>query len=103
MELKDKDNPEGDIEIIFTGLRPGEKLYEELLIGDNVSTTEHKRILRAEEDFLKAEEIEQYVDLLKEAEKKGDIVALKEILGDVVSGFTPEKEIVDVVYLQKNN
>ena len=52
MELKDKDNPEGDIEIIFTGLRPGEKLYEELLIGDNVSTTEHKRILRAEEDFL---------------------------------------------------
>ena len=101
MELKDKDNPEGDIEIIFTGLRSGEKLYEELLIGDNVSTTEHKRILRAEEDFLKAEEIEQYVDLLKEAEKKGDVVALKEILGDVVSGFTPEKEIVDVVYLQK--
>jgi len=101
MELKDKDNPEGDIEIIFTGLRSGEKLYEELLIGDNVSTTEHKRILRAEEDFLTAEEIEQYIDLLKEAEKKGDVVALKEILGDVVSGFTPEKEIVDVVYLQK--
>jgi FlaA1/EpsC-like NDP-sugar epimerase len=101
MELKDKDNPEGDIEIIFTGLRSGEKLYEELLIGDNVSTTKHKRILRAEEDFLTAEEIEQYIDLLKEAEKKGDVVALKEILGDVVSGFTPEKEIVDVVYLQK--
>ena len=100
MELKDKDNPEGDIEIIFTGLRSGEKLYEELLIGDNVSTTKHKRILRAEEDFLTAEEIEQYIDLLKEAEKKGDVVALKEILGDVVSGFTPEKEIVDVVYLR---
>jgi FlaA1/EpsC-like NDP-sugar epimerase len=43
MEVKDEDNPEGDIEIIFTGLRPGEKLYEELLIGDNVSTTEHKQ------------------------------------------------------------
>ena len=51
MELKNEDNPDGDIEIIFTGLRPGEKLYEELLIGDNVSTTEHIRILRAEEDF----------------------------------------------------
>ena len=77
MELKDKDNPEGDIEIIFTGLRPGEKLYEELLIGDNVSTTEHKRILRAEEDFLKAEELEQYINLLKEAEKKGDVAGFE--------------------------
>jgi FlaA1/EpsC-like NDP-sugar epimerase len=103
MELKDKDNPEGEIEIIFTGLRPGEKLYEELLIGDNVSTTEHKRILRAEEDFLSSEELEQYLSLLKKAEKEGDVVALKEILREVVSGFTPENEIVDVVYQQKIN
>ena len=102
MELKDENNPEGDIEITFTGLKPGEKLYEELLIGDNVSTTEHKRILRAEEDFLTTEELEQHIDLLKEAEKEGDVVALKEILKDVVSGFTPENEIVDVVYQQKN-
>jgi FlaA1/EpsC-like NDP-sugar epimerase len=102
MELKDEDNPDGDIEIIFTGLRPGEKLYEELLIGDNVSTTEHKRISRAEEDFLTAEELEGYINLLKEAETKGDVMALKEILKDVVSGFTPENKIVDVVYLQKN-
>jgi len=103
MELKDEDNPEGDIEIIFTGLRPGEKLYEELLIGDRVSTTEHKRILRAEEDFLVAEEIEQYINLLQEAEKKGDVKALKEILRKVVSGFTPENEIVDVLSLQKKS
>jgi FlaA1/EpsC-like NDP-sugar epimerase len=103
MELKDKDNPEGDIEIIFTGLRPGEKLYEELLIGDRVSTTEHKRILRAEEDFLVAEEIEQHINLLQEAEKKGDVKALKEILRKVVSGFTPENEIVDVLSLQKKS
>ena len=102
MELKDKNNPEGDIEIKFTGLRPGEKLYEELLIGDNVSTTEHKQILRAEEDFLTTEELEQHIDLLKKAEKEGDVKALKEILREVVSGFTPENEIVDVIYLQKN-
>jgi FlaA1/EpsC-like NDP-sugar epimerase len=101
MELKDKDNPEGDIEIIFTGLRPGEKLYEELLIGDNVSTTEHKRILRAEEDFLTTEELEKHLNLLKKAEKKGDVVALKETLKEVVSGFTSENEIVDVVHNQK--
>jgi FlaA1/EpsC-like NDP-sugar epimerase len=102
MELKDKNNPEGDIEIKLTGLRPGEKLYEELLIGDNVSTTEHKRILRAEEDFLTTEELELHIDLLKKAEKEGDVKALKEILREVVSGFTPENEIVDVIYLQKN-
>ena len=101
--LKDKDNPEGDIEIIFTGLRPGEKLYEELLIGDNVSTTEHKRILRAEEDFLNSEEIEKYLILLKKAEKEGDVVALKEILREAVSGFIPENEIADVLSLQKKN
>jgi UDP-N-acetylglucosamine 4,6-dehydratase len=101
MELKDKTNPDGEIEIIFTGLRPGEKLYEELLIGDNVSTTEHKQILRAEEDFLSKHELDRYIALLKEAEKDDDVVALKAILKEVISGFTPEDEIVDVVYLQK--
>ena len=102
MELKNKENPEGDIEIIFTGLRPGEKLYEELLIGANVSNTEHKQILRAEEDFLTKQELDKYIALLKEAENEGDVVALKEILKEVVTGFTPEKVIVDVVHNQKH-
>ena len=101
MEVKDKKNPDGDIEIIFTGLRPGEKLYEELLIGDNVSTTEHKQILRAEEDFLSSTKLESYFKLLEDAEKIGDVEALRDILKKVVSGFTPEEEIVDVLYLQK--
>ena len=57
LQLKDDSNPNGDIEIKITGLRPGEKLYEELLIGDNVSTTEHKQILRAEEDFLSTKDL----------------------------------------------
>ena len=52
MALIDANTPDGDIEIKFTGLRPGEKLYEELLIGDNVDTTEHKRILKAKEESL---------------------------------------------------
>ena len=102
MEVKDETNPDGDIEIIFTGLRPGEKLYEELLIGDNVSTTEHKQILRAEEDSLDANDLEMYYQSLKEAEKKGDVNSLRDILGKVVVGFTPANEIVDVVYQQKN-
>ena len=102
MEVKDDNNPEGDIEIIFTGLRPGEKLYEELLIGDKVSTTEHKQILRAEEDFLPVKELEIYLETLLEAEKEGDVALLRDILRKVVSGFSPAEEIVDVVYKQKN-
>ena len=103
MEIKDKENPQGEIEIIFTGLRQGEKLFEELLIGDNVSTTEHEQILRAEEDFLTFEELEKYYELLKDAEMKGDVKALINILKKVVNGYTPENEIADVVYQKKNS
>ncbi len=103
MELKDEDNPEGDIEIIFTGLRPGEKLYEELLIGDNVTATKHSQILRAQEDFLSKVKLEHFLSLLKEAEESGDVESLKKILEEVVIGFTPDDEIVDVVYQQKKN
>tara|TARA_B100001113_G_C21120034_1_gene626999 strand:+ start:1826 stop:3748 length:1923 start_codon:yes stop_codon:yes gene_type:complete len=101
MDLKDADNPDGDIEIIFTGLRPGEKLYEELLIGNNVSSTEHSQIFRAQEDFLSKKELDRHIELLEHAEKRGDVEALKEILQKVVVEFTPEKEIVDVIYQQK--
>ena len=103
MELKDKDNPEGDIEIVFTGLRPGEKLYEELLIGDNVSKTPHKQILRAKEDFLPKGELDEFINKLKEAEKSNDVPALKIILEEVVHGFVPEKSNTDVLYLQKKS
>jgi len=103
MEVKDEQNPEGDIEIIFTGLRAGEKLYEELLIGDNASLTDHRQILRAEEDFISRNDLHKNLVLLKEAESEGNVSDLKDILKKVVSGFTPEDAIVDVVYQQKNN
>tara|TARA_B100001121_G_C18460575_1_gene513068 strand:- start:176 stop:736 length:561 start_codon:yes stop_codon:yes gene_type:complete len=102
MEVKDDNNPDGDIEIIFTGLRPGEKLYEELLIGDNVSTTSHKQIFRAEEEFISANNLQKYLDSLEKAQKAGDLYALKGILEEVVSGYSPEKDIVDAVYMEKN-
>jgi FlaA1/EpsC-like NDP-sugar epimerase len=101
MEVIDETHPEGDIEIRFTGLRPGEKLYEELLIGDNVSTTEHKRILKAQEEHLPYETLKSLMDQLEKAEGKGDVESLKNILKDAVNGFSPEKQIVDIVYLQK--
>ena len=100
MEVKDDDKPDGDIEIIFTGLRPGEKLYEELLIGDNVSSTEHPQIMRAQEVSLSSDELDQYLRKLDEAEKIGDVSALREVLKQAVSGFTPAKEIADIVYRQ---
>ena len=103
MELIDDNNNDGDIEIIFTGLRPGEKLYEELLIGDDVSNTVHERILQAKEVSISAEELDEYLDELEEAQKRGDVPALKETLKRAVSGFVPEKEVVDVVFSQKSN
>ncbi len=101
-ELCDEKNPDGNIEIKFTGLRPGEKLYEELLIGDNVSKTEHARILRAQEDFLSHEELNDYLHLLQLAEKEGDIFSLHKVFENTVSGFNPDNKISDIVYIQKN-
>ena len=101
MELIEDSNPTGDIEIKFTGLRPGEKLYEELLIGDNVSKTKHKRILKAQEDFLSEKELEKNLYLLDQANISGDIVLLKQILNEVVTGFKSDEKIVDNIYLQK--
>lgn len=103
LELKDDSNSEGDIEIVFTGLRPGEKLYEELLIGNNVSKTDHEQILRAKEDHLSRFEIDSYLDSILRAEKEGDVLALKNILKEAVKGFTSDEGTVDAIYLQRNN
>ena len=100
MQVKDEKNPNGDIEIVFTGLRPGEKLYEELLIGDNVSETDHKQILRAEEISISSEELEEHLESLKKAEENADVLMLIDILKKVVSGFSPEENIIDIVHKQ---
>ena len=102
MEVRDEKNPRGDIEIIFTGLKPGEKLFEELLIGDNPISTEHNRILKAQEEALPLNRLEKYLVSLNKAETTGDIFALKEVLKEVVTGFNADEEIVDVLYLQKH-
>tara|TARA_B100001758_G_scaffold239879_1_gene244724 strand:+ start:2881 stop:4812 length:1932 start_codon:yes stop_codon:yes gene_type:complete len=101
LEHLDENNPDGDIEIIFTGLRPGEKLYEELLIGENVSETDHKQILRAEESFLSIKEIELCVEKLKEVKNQNNVVALKQIFQEVIDGYEPEEEVVDVITMRE--
>ena len=83
----DTENPNGDIKIKFTGLRPGEKLYEELLIGDNVNKTVHKKILRAEENFMPWNQVENLLKQLEEAENQQDISLLKNILKEAISGY----------------
>ena len=73
-----------------------------MLIGGDVVSTVHKRILKAKEKFIPYEELVSYIDLLKLAEETSNINSLKEILEKTVEGFSPEKEIVDVLYLQRN-
>ena len=102
MEPKSKENPEGDIEIVFTGLRPGEKLYEELLIGDSVRPTAHKQIFRANEDFISKIELDNYLSMLQEAQSSSNHSKLRNIFKKTVSGYKPAREIVDAVYKQNN-
>ena len=98
LEVKDENNPNGDIEIKYTGLRPGEKLYEELLIGDNVSDTNNPLIMRANEDMLSWDELEPTLNSLKIAITDCDQKKLRELLIQIVPGFKPQCEIVDVLY-----
>ena len=98
MELKDDNNKNGEIEIIFTGLRPGEKLFEELLIGNNVSKTEHSQILRAEEKFIIWEDLEVILEEIRKVESDHDILELRSIFEKTVAGFSPDKRIADVIY-----
>jgi UDP-N-acetylglucosamine 4,6-dehydratase len=90
LSLRDETNPGGDIEISFTGLRPGEKLYEELLIGDNVSSTNHPRVMRASEKFLEFSEVERLVNKVELACDQNDSEKLREILVSAVSEFEPQ-------------
>ncbi len=89
LTLHDSENPDGDIEIKVSGLRPGEKLHEELLIGDNVSITQHDRIMMANEKYLPWSEIQEKLNELKVQVKKGDGDEIRRILATVVEGYSP--------------
>ena len=88
-EIKDENNPTGDIEISFTGLRDGEKLYEELLIGDDVSKTTHDHIMSANEEKLTHHQIEQCLDKFKELDSESSSEDIKKILYESVAGYDP--------------
>jgi FlaA1/EpsC-like NDP-sugar epimerase len=102
LTVRDDDHPDGDIEIRYTGLRPAEKLYEELLIGNDVSGTEHRSIMRAEEDFLVWDELKSLLDQLWNACQRLDCNKARDVLLRAVVGYSPTKEVEDLVWRQRN-
>lgn len=100
LEVKDEQHPRGDIEIRFSGLRPGEKLYEELLIGDGVLDTEHPRILRAQEYHLEPTELQGYLTSLAQACEALDAASAFSLMQQVVREFNASEKTQDWVKLQ---
>jgi FlaA1/EpsC-like NDP-sugar epimerase len=88
LTVKDAAYPGGDIEISVVGLRPGEKLYEELLIGDNPEPTEHPRIMKAHEDFFPWAQLSEQLQALKSAAQSNDVHGIRKVLSTCVQGFS---------------
>ena len=99
LTVRDELHPDGDIELTITGLRPGEKLYEELLIGDNPKPTQHPRIMKAHEQFLNWLQLEQKLNALSIAIDLNDVQVIRAQLQDLVSGYQPSGEVVDWVHM----
>lgn len=99
LTVLDEANPHGDIAIQITALRPGEKLYEELLIGDNPLPTSHPRIMKAHEDFVPWPELSVRLDALIGALNANDVPAIRTLLKELVPGYQPEGKVVDWVHL----
>lgn len=90
LTVKDDENPNGDIEIKFSGLRPGEKLYEELLIDDHAQPTAHKRILTANEQSINWADVNRLLERITNAMKDENVSEIRQLLIDAPLGFTPE-------------
>ena len=101
LSVRSDKNPHGDISIEFSGLRPGEKLYEELLIGDNVAPTQHPMIMTANEDHLSWDVLKLKLTELLSAVEHDDYARVRQLLRETVSGYAPDGESVDWIYQQR--
>lgn len=101
LSIRSERNPLGDIAIEFSGLRPGEKLYEELLIGDNVEATRHPMIMSASEDYLPWDTLKERLEALLKAVENDDYARVRQLLRETVSGYAPDGDIVDLMYQQR--
>ena len=99
LDIKDIDHPNGDIEIIYTGLRPGEKLYEELLIGENVLSTKHQLIFRSEEEMISWNDLEVILNKLQTSIQQRNYSNARNLLMEAVPGYKPKSNIDDLMYL----
>ena len=98
LQVLDDNNPDGDIKIKFTGLRPGEKLYEELLVGSNTSKTENDLIMRAKEDMIEDKVLSLMLSKLQEAILEENYLKIRKMLIKIVPEFTPQSSIKDLLY-----
>ncbi|CCM79149.1 polysaccharide biosynthesis protein [Rhizobium mesoamericanum] len=101
LTIRDERNPSGDVSIVTTGLRPGEKLYEELLIGDNPEPTEHSKIMRARERFIEWAMLAPKLRQLSSAAEEGDVEELRRILSELVQDYRPFDGVVDLVSVRQ--
>ena len=99
--VRNEENPNGDIEIVFTGLRPGEKLYEELLIGDDVSPTQHQMIMRAQEVYVGWDDLKLKLQSTIDAIKSDDYPVVRARIQELVTGYRPEARISDLIYTER--
>ncbi len=99
--VRDEENPDGDIEIQVTGLRQGEKLFEELLLGDNVTGTDHPMILRAEEERLSSDRLQALIGELRDACIRHDCEDVHRVLREAVQDYSPKQPLVDAVWAQQ--
>ncbi|HFC6902027.1 TPA: NADH-dependent dehydratase PglD [Neisseria meningitidis] len=103
LKPKTPEQPDGDIEILITGLRPGEKLYEELLIGDNVRKTGHPRIMTANETMLPWRELSALLDRIRAACDRYDQQAIRTLLINAPTGFAPSDGICDLLWVRETH
>jgi FlaA1/EpsC-like NDP-sugar epimerase len=98
LEVKSQSNPNGDIEIIYTKLRPGEKLYEELLIGNNVTSTSNPLIMRAKEEMVPLAKLNKILSQLEIEVRNDNQKEIRRLLIELVPEFNPKKNISDILY-----
>jgi FlaA1/EpsC-like NDP-sugar epimerase len=103
LTVRDEKHPDGDIEIEYSGLRPAEKLYEELLIGENVSGTEHPMIMRAFEHTPGWAEVSQWLTEMRQALDGSDCERAREILARAVREYCPAEQIHDLVWTKQDS
>ena len=103
LSIRDNENVDGDIEIKIIGLRPGEKLYEELILGDNPQKTSHEKIKKIQDPFIPFYKLENELNSLRKSLDDNDVIELKKIVQSLVNSYKSNTRIVDRIFAEKSN